>query len=514
MGTYPIPDLSEVHAAVAAAAPSGQDPISALIAALEQALHNAYPTYEQDYIDNVVVGAMLTSLTMGERLYLPMLDEVLFSKKNAFPQLFWGLLYDDWKPDPTLGTTVFLTGYGDRNQPSTQDPSPPHNLRKRIYASATTADLMPVYSQKIVPFWKTLLSPANAGQPLMAKYLASYFTELYWNLHVGVTGTDVPDYVEQIGQAFNTVLGYVTPLNPLVYQSYMTVRQLRGQLQDWINTQVQRLQQQGDPTTLVHYWLRNSDNGQDPNFRTIDITFECFHDFVALSQWGNTLYNTMKLLSVEDGNPTVQAEFQKAMTTPAQPGEPFDPLDRFIMEIFRWVNPNGASISSVTMPPVTNSPFEQDTLVFTSHAMTDMDPVHWTDATTFNPDRYLTAPLATQNDPARSAALGFASCPFEPETFGVADGRTVGLTNSIFGTVYPVVDGDAAAICDYAGYAPFGFGYRRCPGELLNVQVMRDLLTVVWGQKLVFHNLKPADPQKVPVGPMTVVEDVYGFSAS
>ena len=91
------------------------------------------------------------------------------------------------------------------------------------------------------------------------------------------------------------------------------------------------------------------------------------------------------------------------------------------------------------------------------------------------------------------------------------DGRSVEITNSIFGTTYPVVDGVDAAICDYAGYAPFGFGYRRCPGELLNIRVMRDFLQVVWDQKIGFRKLSIADPAMQPVGPLSVVPDVYGF---
>jgi hypothetical protein len=295
----------------------------------------------------------------------------------------------------------------------------------------------------------------------------------------------------------------------------MNVRKLRPQLSTWLAGEVQRIAQNGDDTTLVHYWLKNSDNGQDPNFRTIDITFECFHDFVALSQWGNTLYNTMKLLNVTDGDPAVQQAFAAAMqameSAAEAPPQPFDPLDRFIMELFRVISPNSASISTFTAPPVTNSPFEQYTYMFSVHAETSNFGVHWTDPGTFDPDRYLTCPTGSQNDPARSEALGFASCPFEPEHFPVADGRNVDLTNSVFGTVYSTVDGTESAICDYAGYAPFGYGYRRCPGELLNVQVMRDLLQIVWDQKLQFVNLGISNPVEVPVGPLAVVPDIYGF---
>ena len=35
-------------------------------------------------------------------------------------------------------------------------------------------------------------------------------------------------------------------------------------------------------------------------------------------------------------------------------------------------------------------------------------------------------------------------------------------------------------MCDTAGYAPFGFGYRRCPGEFLTLNFIKDVLRKVW----------------------------------
>ena len=38
-------------------------------------------------------------------------------------------------------------------------------------------------------------------------------------------------------------------------------------------------------------------------------------------------------------------------------------------------------------------------------------------------------------------------------------------------------------VCDYAGFAPFGFGYRRCPGEQLTIKVFEDFLRKVWKEQ-------------------------------
>jgi cytochrome P450 len=86
------------------------------------------------------------------------------------------------------------------------------------------------------------------------------------------------------------------------------------------------------------------------------------------------------------------------------------------------------------------------------------------------------------------------------------------LHNSGFGTVYGIVDGQPLPVCDYAGFAPFGFGYRRCPGEQLTTQVFADFLRKVWKSKIEFEKLNIANPEPLPIGPTTVIGDNVGFT--
>jgi hypothetical protein len=73
------------------------------------------------------------------------------------------------------------------------------------------------------------------------------------------------------------------------------------------------------------------------------------------------------------------------------------------------------------------------------------------------------------------------------------------------------VDDKAYPLCDTAGYAPFGFGYRRCAGEFLTVGFFKDLLRKVWSKKIAFIRLNIDHPELLPVGPRTVVPDNIGF---
>jgi hypothetical protein len=74
---------------------------------------------------------------------------------------------------------VFIQGY--------EHPGP-NNERKKIYASATTLDLYTArYEAKVSRFYDRLFDGPNGGKPLMHEYYANYF-DLYWDLHLGVTG--------------------------------------------------------------------------------------------------------------------------------------------------------------------------------------------------------------------------------------------------------------------------------------------------------------------------------------
>ena len=447
---------------------------------------------------------------------LPMID-VNFSKENALPYDLWGLIYHDWRPTPEEGVTVFLQGLEKRGD---------NNLRKRIYFSGVTPDLYkPMYGAKVAAFFDKILDQQFAGKPFMRHYLDFYF-DLYWDLHLGVTGDDIPFEVRQIGEAFNTVLAYRNPLLPTTHDDYMKVRELLDLLKSWIDERIGDIQSgkiKNPEKTMAWYWLKNAGDGS--HFSKKDVVFECFHNFVALSQWGNTIFGIMSRLAEDGGDPAVRASFQKTMSGnfDAAGGAPFTPLELFVMELFRVISPNGGSISVIRDARASaygaspqrkfGLPLERHSYVSTPHTSTSLDPVHWKDPNTFDPQRYLRVPTSAQINDDKCRQIGLARCPFDITNFEVKDGRKANITNSGFGTVFAVVDGAGHPVCDYAGFAPFGFGYRRCPGEQLTIQVFEDFLRKVWRDKIVFRKLNLANPGRVPIGPNAVIQDDIGFTS-
>jgi hypothetical protein len=459
-------------------------------------------SFDAEYVAGAVAPFLLSSSYIGETPSVPMIDLAL-SKDEAVPAQLWGLLYDGWTPNTEEeGLSVFMQGYENRG---------PHNERKKIYVSAVTPDLIATkYRPKLVRFFEKLFAASNAGKPLMRRYFDNYY-DLYWDLHVGATGDAIPPEVRQFSDGFNGVLGFRFPTSDLVRGYYMQARATRQALKKWLDVRVQAISDGETPNadaTFVYYWLKNGGLGE--NFRRKDIVFECFHNFLAFSQWGNMLYHTAAVLETHGGNPSVRSWFEKTMLNgPDQGDGSFTPLDRLVMELFRTLSPNAGSLS--TLRPRQQSLTGESSYIATPHLPTSMDPRHWRDPQAFDPDRYLTAPTSVDNNDERVAKAGLARCPFPKESFAFTDGRDGEVTNTAFGAVYGVVDGKPYPICDTAGYAPFGFGYRRCAGEYLTVEFIKEFLRNVWNQELSFVKLDLEAPERVPVNPGTVLDDDIAF---
>jgi len=497
VGALPRPAVSQYTPA--ASQPLTPSDLGAAAARLRAKFKDLDPAY----VENVIVPNLFVSTYDGEKLSLPMID-VKLTKENALPYDLWGLISESWKPSPQDGVTVFLQALEKRG---------PDNRRKKIYMSALTPDLYrPMYGDKVTQYFDKLLNDHNAGKPLMRPYLDSYL-DLYWNLHLGVKGDAIPARVHQIGQSFNTVLAYRDPAQKIVYENYMSVRSNLGFLKEWIDQRLADLVSGRTATpekTFAYYWIKNG--GESDDFRHKDVVFECFHNFVAFSQWGNTIYNIMLKLGKTTGDTETQAWFKRTMegNFDQAGGSAYTPLERFVMELFRTITPNGGSISA--LEEVRTPPYERHGYIVSPHQATSVDPRHWKNPEEFDPDRYNSVPTSHQIDEAKCEQIGFARCPFDRKAFDVKDGRNTAMNNSGFGTVYGIVDGKPQPVCDFAGFAPFGFGYRRCPGEQFTIQVVEDFLRMTWKNKIEFEKLNIANPEPLPIGPGVVIGDNVGFT--
>ena len=393
-------------ASQASAAPEAPD-LSGAVAKFRATIPSHF---DREYVNNAVVPFFLGSIFAGERPILPMIDLPL-TKQNAIPWDFWGMLYEDWKPTPSEGVTVFLEGLENRG---------PDNLRKRIYFTGVTPDLYaPKYQAKVVDFFDKLLDAKYADKPFMRHYLDDYW-DIYWDLHLGVKGDAVPPQVRTIGEAFNTVLAYRNPLHEIVYENYMTVRALRPFLKKWIDERLDDIENgriADADKTIAYYWLKNAGDGK--HFAKRDVVFECFHNFVALSQWGNSIFGIMTRLNENGGDPAVRAAFQKTMSGDFDNanGKPYTPLELLVMELFRTISPNGGSISAITDTRASSFyggspfaqfgvPYERHSYMNTPHTDDELRPAAVDGSARLRPrallERRRPAPTSTRRNASRS----------------------------------------------------------------------------------------------------------------
>ena len=390
--------------------------------------------------------------------------------------------------------------------------------------SAVTPDLYQgMYQTKIVGFFDQLFSAQNASKPLMRIYLDTFW-DLYWDLHLGSQRPRHSPTSPADRRKLQHRIGLPRP------HPEDRLRQLhRRPKESGLPEVLDRRPIEGHPIrqnprtqkTFAWYWLKNGEESEYFNHK--DVVFECFHNFVAFSQWGNTLYNIMAKLGRDTGDAQAKDWFTKTMAADYDnpDGSAFPPLERFVMELFRTISPNAGSISAMTetRPPA----FERHGFIVSPHTSTSHDPVQWPNPDDFDPSRYEHAPTSQDIDEAHIQQMGLAKCPFDQTSFDVKDGRKAALRNSGFGTVFAVADDRPLPVCDYAGFAPFGFGYRRCPGEQLTIMAFEDLIRKVAKERLEFVKVAGANPEKVPlgpstqagmvpIGPTTVINDDIGFT--
>jgi len=109
---------------------------------------------------------------------------------------------------------------------------------------------------------------------------------------------------------------------------------------------------------------------------------------MAISQWGNMIYEIMLRLAPASGDSEIRAWFNRVMESHADEvsGEAFSALARFVMELFRTISPNRGSLSA--LQPTGSRPYQFFSYVVTPHGATNLYPSHWQRPESFDPDRF------------------------------------------------------------------------------------------------------------------------------
>lgn len=159
-------------------------------------------------------------------------------------------------------------------------------------------------------------------------------------------GRDIPVYARQIGESFNAALSFCVPTLQTVHDNYMRVRALRENLKQWIDRRVQAIvdgEVADAESTFAYYWIKNGKAGETFAERTWSSSASTTSSLSA-----SGFYNIMARLEETRGMASVRSWFEGTMNAPEETDNtPFSRLDRFVMELFRTISPNGGSLSTI-----------------------------------------------------------------------------------------------------------------------------------------------------------------------
>lgn len=352
--------------------------------------------------------------------------------------------------------TLFLANLADRGD---------HNYRKKVYMWALTCDKMEKYKPKMELFLNNVYSQITIhGKPVLSTFQRELVL-FFLNIHFGAD--DYPEYLVTYFQYFMEITGAGLADNPRSLSNCDWVRkmvygyQTTPKVREYIRERAIAVEENQDDISIIFYW-------QQAGMPVETILTECIHNIIAFNQFTNTLY----LLVVDRINgtpvppnppappvPPIVYNFLAAYTAAA--GNSALQLN-ILREVYRLLVPNSISFSRlVEAVPSTTSPvkvnhihkaimIQQTGAAYFAFNPARYDPAFTTDFSACNP------PVVPGNPP---------NPVFDPSTYFVnsaVDGETVlPLSSPTLFPVFPVVAGATS-------YYPFGFGYRRCAGEVLN----------------------------------------------
>lgn len=359
--------------------------------------------------------------------------------------------------------TLFLTNLRDRGD---------ENYRKKVYMWALTCDKMEKYKSKIDQFLnKFYLDITSYKKPVLSAFQDDLI-RFFLNVHLGYD--NYPEFMITYFKRFIEITGTIDRtldncpwVDKMIY-GYITT----PQVEEYINNQLKIIIDNQDDTCILYYWYQ-------AGLAVQAILTECLHNMVALNQYTNTLFlMIVDRISgtVTPGGPTISYNFADKFSNAA--GSEEDQLN-VIREMYRLLVPNSISFSRTKQEVVdTNLPLKSDHIQKLI-MITQTGPAYFG----YNPTIYDTDYRTSFSDCTNPAPPVPVPVPtFNPDTYfeiSTVDNETVQpISNN---KIIPVFPAPNAPGTGQPTYYPFGFGYRRCAGEVFNYYV-----TLMMVEKLQF----------------------------
>lgn len=385
---------------------------------------------------------------------------------------------------------LFLTNYANRGV---------DNYKKKVYMTALTTAVVPFYKDKTDNFLNQLVANITMyNQPVLSSF-QSALIKYFLALHVGYD--NYPEYVTQYFAGFLDIIGIGNPTDPhedaIIIYGNSIVKQVRAYFQERINIVIQN----EDRTCFTYWW----------NMAGLPIesmVIEAVHNIFAFSQ-----YNNITFLAIRDvlmGTPnlldppnTITYDFFDLIN---QAQTETDKIN-VVREFMRIMSPNPASFSKVqlTKPDHTN-PVVTSRLIH-QEIMIENTPGGPQNYYVYNTDQYNDFPATFHNCTSR------LRCPVTNSVLDNLNPEDLFTVSPVDNqTVLDVANPNMMPVYQYPQYAPFGLGYRRCAGEILNYMTIIKILEKLSTVTFQFVTPPPTDTL-ITVGPFVQVPDnIYAIS--
>jgi len=383
------------------------------------------------------------------------------------------------KLDPRV--SVFVTNFEDRGYSG--DNSEPFwkrtNYKHKTYMAALSVDKLKFYQEKIQAFINTAFDDVTTyGKPLISSFQHNLIL-FFLRIHVG--GQDFPDYVIRYFSEFVDFIGSNTispdPNNPKFVKGNQQL--LFGNMTapcifEYFRQRNIEVNANEDESTIMYWWAQ-------AGLSTESLVTELVHNIIAFSQFTNVIFSTVWVVLNPD-NPLSPQLFPKYPNFFEKYKQACGGAQKLnvVRELFRILVPNSSSFSNVL--PKVPDPNDIQSRHLHQPIMISNIPVPAQLPPPFNglpngSQLYQAFVYFTYNP---NQYLGNSSLD-DLDKYPVVTDFTKTLQTSTRDqeTVVDVTTRETEYIIPIFPkpiYAPFGLGYRRCPGEILVYNITEVLL--------------------------------------